>query len=517
MSILTSASGSSVSRGYDYYNRSKVSKIMQLNDHEYEGYVDGSSKRPYYVKIDINHPRKSYCDCPHANSNIICKHMVALYFSLFQDEAEEYEEWQKNDYNEDDDVEYDNYEDSYYHEEKFEKPIFFDMMLENYVDNLEEFKLRETLKEELRNNEKRAFDLYLKGDYKKYLQNNEGFNFLDKINKKAKDLTGFYNYNYNDFKREILTIQEKRMIKKTYHEKSLQKQIDSILFVPELAVYYDYQWLAQFYKKTKSDVEIKEFCNRLEDYLDSLKHYSIKNSVPKSNVLIVIYLLSNYSIKEIASSLLKNVKYLEYIDYVVESIEDYSQLYDEVMKGIKNNYFVVKRYLPDLLYRFVHASNFEDKNIYYNFGLYSFLCDGSIAYLSILEHSATKSKIIKDIEIRCKDVFILIKLYKHFNETSKLWDLLNNDKNKYLFIDNVEELKEKYHNELYSYFIEQFYKTLKIDKKREVYQKASMYVKAISKLYNGENLINELISNIKKSEYQKCYALFDEIEQAIKN
>ena len=42
MSILTSASSSSVSRGYDYYKHNKVSNVKQLNDHEFEGYVDGS-------------------------------------------------------------------------------------------------------------------------------------------------------------------------------------------------------------------------------------------------------------------------------------------------------------------------------------------------------------------------------------------------------------------------------------------------------------------------------------------
>ena len=40
MSILTSASSSSVRRGYDYYKLNKVKNINQLNDHEFEGYVD---------------------------------------------------------------------------------------------------------------------------------------------------------------------------------------------------------------------------------------------------------------------------------------------------------------------------------------------------------------------------------------------------------------------------------------------------------------------------------------------
>ena len=517
MSILTSSSGASVNRGYYYYNSGKVSEIRQLNNYEYEGYVDGSNKKPYYVKIDIKHPRKSLCDCPHANGNITCKHMTALYFSLFQDEAEDYEEWLRNGYDEDEyDVDendyYDNHEESYYHEKPFDKPIFFDVALENYVDNLDEIKLRKLLKEEFRNNPKRAFDVYLEKDYKKYIQSSDSFTLLEKINKKVKSLTEYYNYDYNDFKKEILTSHEKSKIQDLYNEKNFQKQIDNILFIPELSVYDDYRWLAKFYKKNKSDIEIKEFCNKLENYLDSLKHYSIKNSVPKSNVLITIYLLKNYSLKETATYLLKNAKYLECVDYIVENSEDYLCLYNEIMKVIKNNYFTAKRYLPDLLYRFVSISDHENKDIYYSYGLYSVLCCGDIGYLSILDNYASKDKIIQDIEIRCKDAFILIKVYKYYSETNKLWNLLNNDEYKYLFMNCIDELKIEHNAELYDYFIEQFYETLKIDKKREIYQKAAKYVAAISKLSNGKELVEELITSLKKSEYQKCFSLFEEID-----
>jgi len=58
MGILTSASSASVNRGYYYYDSGKTSEIKQLNDREYEGYVDGSRKNPYYVKIDTLRPSK---------------------------------------------------------------------------------------------------------------------------------------------------------------------------------------------------------------------------------------------------------------------------------------------------------------------------------------------------------------------------------------------------------------------------------------------------------------------------
>ncbi len=165
MSILTSASSSSVYRGYEYNKLKRVEKVQQLNDYEYEGYVQGSLKTPYYVKINIKHPRKSYCDCPHANGNIVCKHMTALYFSLFPEEVEDYECWLNNDYEEEDEDDYyDYYDDEYEDEEyeKFEKPIFFDKVLEEYVDDLSKDEMRDILLTELHHDEERTYNLYLK-------------------------------------------------------------------------------------------------------------------------------------------------------------------------------------------------------------------------------------------------------------------------------------------------------------------------------------------------------------------
>ena len=37
--------------------------------------------------MDIKHPIKSKCNCPHANDRgIICKHIVSLYFTIFPEE-----------------------------------------------------------------------------------------------------------------------------------------------------------------------------------------------------------------------------------------------------------------------------------------------------------------------------------------------------------------------------------------------------------------------------------------------
>ena len=90
MSLISLASGKSLWRGYEYYKDNRVYYKSNKSDTEIEGKVVGNGKT-YTVSIDTEHPRKSKCNCPHADGKrIICKHMVALYFATFPKEAEGY-------------------------------------------------------------------------------------------------------------------------------------------------------------------------------------------------------------------------------------------------------------------------------------------------------------------------------------------------------------------------------------------------------------------------------------------
>lgn len=91
MSILSLASGRSVYRGYEYYKQQRVLDIEKLDDEVFVGEVAGSEGACYEVTIDATHPRKSQCTCPHAaGRKIVCKHMVALYFSAYPLEEDRY-------------------------------------------------------------------------------------------------------------------------------------------------------------------------------------------------------------------------------------------------------------------------------------------------------------------------------------------------------------------------------------------------------------------------------------------
>lgn len=91
MGLLECASGASVWRGFDYYKEKKVVILEEIEVNIFSAKVSGNSSEPYSVELHIDHPRKSKCNCPHADGKrIICKHIVATYFTALPDEAEKF-------------------------------------------------------------------------------------------------------------------------------------------------------------------------------------------------------------------------------------------------------------------------------------------------------------------------------------------------------------------------------------------------------------------------------------------
>lgn len=129
MGLLDLASGASLWRGYEYYTNNYIFSVEKLSGTEYVGKSRGSCEKLYDIKIDVAHPRKSSCNCPHANGKrIICKHQVALYFMIFPNEAKEY---------------YD--EVMKYEEEEQKRQDEIDRKVIKYINSLSKEELRNTL------------------------------------------------------------------------------------------------------------------------------------------------------------------------------------------------------------------------------------------------------------------------------------------------------------------------------------------------------------------------------------
>ena len=87
--LLNIASGNSFWRGIDYYKENMVLDCKVINENEVEGRVKGSGSNIYDVKLDLEHPKRSTCNCPHAEgTRRVCKHKVALFFGAFPDELQ---------------------------------------------------------------------------------------------------------------------------------------------------------------------------------------------------------------------------------------------------------------------------------------------------------------------------------------------------------------------------------------------------------------------------------------------
>lgn len=144
MSLLTTASGKSVYRGYEYFVENKVLSCNRINNSEYEATVKGTAQEPYKVYINLNKIRSSACDCPFANGRKICKHMVAVFFAAFPDEARKYKAEL----------------DAYYEEEE-ERGAELDDMLQSYIKKLSKSELQEALLQVLYDGPEWQFDKFI--------------------------------------------------------------------------------------------------------------------------------------------------------------------------------------------------------------------------------------------------------------------------------------------------------------------------------------------------------------------
>lgn len=84
--VIKLASAKSAWRGLDIYHANKVLTCRKVEDNWFEGTVQGSAEQPYHVRLSLEHPRNSTCDCPHAKGRmVVCKHKVALFFKAIPD------------------------------------------------------------------------------------------------------------------------------------------------------------------------------------------------------------------------------------------------------------------------------------------------------------------------------------------------------------------------------------------------------------------------------------------------
>lgn len=154
-----------------------------------------------------------------------------------------------------------------------------------------------------------------------------------------------------------------------------------------------------------------------------------------------------------------------------------------------------------------------DDKIYNKYLYYDFLYSKDISNLIELRNTSEFDYYINKMIQSTKDVITLEKIYIFLERKEELFKLLFNKDNAYRLMANIELLKDNYNNQLLKYLKDRFYEVVATEKSRDNYKKAATYVGAIYKLNDGEKIVNELISELKNSEYSKRTALFNEIKK----
>lgn len=523
MSILSNASSITVDRGYGYYLEKYVLSYNQIDEYKYESEVRGSEKEPYHVIIDIKHPKKSSCTCPFANGNRICKHMVATYFTIFPEEADDYQSWIESQYYDekfehdyldeyDDEDEYD------FNDYSFDIPFCFDELLGRYINQLSQQELREQLKSELEKDKERTFYLYLKKDYENYLKNNQSeITCLDSMNKRIHQLLRYIDYNYYNHSDILINQKEKDMMIEKYNQnQEFTQLVNRLLLNPQLSIFDQYSWIARFYKTRLSKKRKEEYINELNEFFQFLKHYSISNQIPKVNVLKSIYYLSDYSIDDIVSSMIDNAKYEGYIIFIIRHTKDQKTLYNTFKKRIENHQYKNKKDISNIFLQFyLHSDN--NMNLFYEYLYYDTLLNKKRESMIRLKSSPDYMTYVNRLLKETNNCDILEIIYSTLNQVDELYQLLIKENQEYLFIRNIDILKEKYSKELYQMFHQKIYEILDKGMGREIYFKAAHYIPYIARLDDSYELLNQFIDELKTSKHAKKPALFDEINIAMRN
>ena len=80
-------------RAFQYYESDYVHELKRLSSDVITASVEGTDSKPYAVRIDLSRPYHSECSCPYAAQGKMCKHMAAVFFAAFPEQAKAYEDY----------------------------------------------------------------------------------------------------------------------------------------------------------------------------------------------------------------------------------------------------------------------------------------------------------------------------------------------------------------------------------------------------------------------------------------
>ena len=520
-------------RGQRLYCNNNINFSYFEDSFTLKGNVIDESNRSYDVTLNLMSPNNSTCSCKKGK---FCEHMVAVFLANFPEErAELYENLsfleEDDDYyeGEDDyDYEYDDYEeddDSDYGYFDWEDSKFnvdnevYNMLLNKYIDSLTFTELKAAYMKTLNIRKIETFNMFLKKDYQELLnkEDSEDIVFIEKLKNHLRyfDFNNFDNPDFND-KSVIFDDKSLKFISSIYQkEDKLRYKVEFLILNPSLFVYEDYMKIINIFKCNWDEKRLNVLANHLRSYFNNLKSKSIQNSDVKSNVLILLYELSNKSFDIEYEMLYPNLKYTKFVEYLINNTKNINDLFNKFRNKLfyRNNHYVADAYN----YFYNAFKNKDNDNVELSLELYHFyeyLRSFNDESFEIIKKSKNW-KYYYDIIIESNNKnFIINALLK----ADKKKELLN-----YCFDHNVKFdenivgfLKDEYHEILSNYFVGRFY--YKLDQKQyDDYSDLFDEVLPLTYLDNADKYINDFLKDLFFSKYDNAKNLSKDIKSTFES
>lgn len=491
-------------RGLEYC---KEGRVIELNveDKNVTAIVTGNND--YYVMLNLDSPKGSRCSCPYAKDGHMCKHIAATYFALFEEEANAFEkEISKSQYDyrdEEDDYFYmDHFDDEDYYADAeennfFIKPLFYDELLDDFLNELNEEELRKILRTELNKNEKLTYFNYLEEHYNNIKKVNEydpkimldELYTLISINTK----NGYWSQDFLSF-----SFSEKEMINKLYFDYPYyHERLKDILLNEKFLIHSASNYVVNFYLDKLCESELRELDEVLLNLLKELKKTNISGSKSKSNLLINSYIIKKHlmelDLDFISESLIKNAKYKEYIFFVINEVEDKHKLFKEYLLKLETLNSYNKIETVDAL-EFLYDNTKNNAILKWKY-FYDVLFKENINSIQKLKEFKDFDVLLNKIIDRCKKDYLLEKIFISLDMKKELFELYYNKQVDYKLIEHAKYLSTDYKEELVEYFKERFLKFVENATKKDEYYDVCKYIKGIA-LCDDEKTTSELYAYV---------------------
>ncbi|MBE6128821.1 MAG: hypothetical protein E7185_06050 [Erysipelotrichaceae bacterium] len=490
-------------RAFQYYESDYVHELKRLSSDVITASVEGTDSKPYAVRIDLSRPYHSECSCPYAAQGKMCKHMAAVFFAAFPEQAKAYEDYAEGKYLGEDDFDIEQDEHDFL-------PANYSDLLEEFLNQMDGHEKEELLRKLLNRDPMNTYSVYLRGLYEQSMENSS-LRRAEEIHRLLTLKTPYYAGSTADFTKPVLSEDIRQELDNSNDETLINEMVKQFKDV-RLYSFSDAVWLAEYLSCYDTETGKNRFANELEDhtaFMEEEVHTSGYH--PLNNVLKALYVLrKEWTPEDLAYDLLKHLKYTGYAAYVLETEKDIPLLYysfrDMMHKSIFN-----RRAVHQVLHLF--AERLDDPGIHELADYYDYVYNFNRVAFDRLKVCPDFREVVLPRLLQQKP-HIVKETMAQLQMSSELFALLKKENDIWGMVAHAPLLDTSHHEQLVGIFRGEFMKHIEKAENRREYENACQYIRALCTLQNGDEIVEEIVRNLKKQDrYAKRRALFEEIEK----